>query len=197
MANNSFEKENLGWWLQQLQQRIGEWWELQLSKFLKIPNLNIPDYQPPKNWELWLQNSLIFICFAFLFWIIWRFRKTFIRYFYQLKTLKLEQPAKTPIYSVSYWIQRSRDYQTTGDYYQACRCLYFAMLQQLHDQGWITHQASRTDEEYRLLILELPQPDPYEILFITHQELCFGKRDATAQLVADCQQAFQQILPRS
>ena len=49
MKTNNFEKENLGWWLKQLQQRIGEWWELQLSKFFKIPNLNLPDYQPPDS----------------------------------------------------------------------------------------------------------------------------------------------------
>jgi hypothetical protein len=192
MKTDSFEKENLDWWLQQLQQRIGEWWELQLSK---LSNLNIPDYQPPTNWDIWLKNSLIFFCFAFIFWIIWRFHRRFLRYFYQLKNLNLQPKPETPIYSVSYWVARSQDYQTSGDYYQACRCLYFAMLQQLHETAWIPHQPSRTDEEYRLLILEFPQPDPYERLFIIHQELCFGKRDASAQLLAVCQKTFQKILP--
>lgn len=195
MTNNDFEKENLGWWLQQLQQRLGEWWELQQIKFFKLPNLDLPDYQPPTGWDLWLKNSLIVFCFAFLFWLIWRFRKSFIRYFSQLKTIKHQQEIRSPIYSVADWLGRSREYQISGDYYQACCCLYFAMLQQLHETGWITHQSSRTDEEYRLLILEFPQPDSYELLLIIHQELCFGKREASAQLVSVCQQALQKILP--
>ena len=44
MKTDNFEKENLGWRLQQLQQRLGEWWELQWSKFFKPPNLDLPDY---------------------------------------------------------------------------------------------------------------------------------------------------------
>ena len=195
MKTDNFEKENLGWRLQQLQQRLGEWWELQWSKFFKRPNLDLPDYQPPDFWDTWLKNSLTFIFFAFIFWIIWRSRKTLLRYFDQLKNLHPQSEPETPIYSVSYWVTRSRHFQSSGDYYQACRCLYLAMLQQLHEKGWIIHQASRTDEEYRLLILDLAQPDPYERLFIIHQELCFGKRIASAQLVLDCERTFQKILP--
>ena len=93
MKTDNFEKENLSWWLQQLQQRLGEWWELQWSKFFKLPNLDLPDYQPPDFWDIWLKNSLTFIFFAFIFWMIWRSRKTFIRYFAQLKNLN--PPSRT------------------------------------------------------------------------------------------------------
>ena len=45
-------------------------------------------------------------------------------------------------------------------------------------------------------ILELPQPDPYETLLITHQQLCFGQREASASLYARCHQACQEIIPK-
>lgn len=188
-----FEKQNLGWWLQQLQQRLGEWWELQQQKLFKTALPALPNIKPPTNWDIWLNNSLIFIFSALLFWLIWRFRYVFIDALAKLQDLQLPSQPKPTMYSVADWVQRSRRYYDSGDYYQACRCLYFAMLQQLHETGLIPHQTSRTDEEYRLLILELPQPDPYERLLIIHQELCFGKRQASAQLVVDCQAAFKQI----
>ncbi|MEB3309940.1 MAG: DUF4129 domain-containing protein [Snowella sp.] len=188
-----FEKENLGWWLQQLQQRFGEWWELQQSKLLKTALPALPDIKPPTNWDIWLNNSLIFIFSGLIFWLLWRFRHVFLDSWSKLQNLQLPSEAKPMAYSVADWVQRSRRYYDSGDYYQACRCLYFAMLQQLHENGLIPHQTSRTDEEYRLLILELPEPDPYERLLMIHQELCFGKRQASAQLVVDCQAAFKQI----
>ena len=79
MKTDNFEKANLGWWLQQLQQHLGEWWELQWSKFFKPPNLDLSYYQPPDFWDIWLKNSLIFIFFAFIFWMIWRSRFSSLR----------------------------------------------------------------------------------------------------------------------
>ncbi|UXE59798.1 MAG: DUF4129 domain-containing protein [Woronichinia naegeliana WA131] len=197
MTTPQFEKVNLAWRLQQLQQNLGEWWELQWRRwFGSLPDIKAPRIEDPEFWVRFVANSLIFCLFALLFWSIWRSRRWWLSHLKSWRGLSLPVLSKTESFSVSDWIERSHSYHQKGDYYQACRCLYLAMLQHLHEKGLIPHSPSRTDEEYRLLILELPQPDPYETLLITHQQLCFGQREASASLYARCHQACQEIIPQ-
>jgi hypothetical protein len=197
MTTPQFEKVNLSWRLQQLQQNLGEWWELQWQRrFGHLPDIKSPRIEDPEFWARFIANSSIFVLFALLFWLGWRSRRWWLAYLKQWQGIALPVVTQKKTFSVADWIERSHHYHQQRDYYQACRCLYLAMLQQLHEKGLIPHSPSRTDEEYRLLILELPQPDPYETLLITHQQLCFGQRQASASLYARCHQACQEIIPR-
>ena len=188
MATGAFEKDSIGWRFQQLLQRGGEWWELQLQKWFKdIPNPNV-------IWVIVIFVMFILLVFL-LIWLGWRLWQWLDPYIQRIGTQisqSIENKAQTEI-SVAGWLKRSAQFQQRGNYSQACRCLYLAMLQRLHDSGLILHQDSRTDGEYLYLIQQLPQPDPYETLLITHQQLCFADRSASLSLLEECQQAYQQI----
>jgi hypothetical protein len=67
------------------------------------------------------------------------------------------------------------------------------MLQRLNDTGIVKDQPSRTDGEYLQLVQQLPQPQPYQTLLITHQELSFSNAEASPSLFDECQQAYREI----
>ncbi|MGL5033379.1 MAG: DUF4129 domain-containing protein [Microcystaceae cyanobacterium] len=189
MNKTTFEKSNLEWQLQQLQQNFSEWWELQWSKWFGfVPRLDVPRIEDPDFWLHLIANLLILFALGLIAWLIWKTRRRWLGYFSQMKGIHLPVLNTTETFSVEYWTKRSRYFQQKGDYYQACRCLYLAMLQQLHESELILHSSSRTDEEYRLLILELPERDRYEDLLMIHQQLCFGGQPATDNLYHHCQQ---------
>jgi hypothetical protein len=94
---------------------------------------------------------------------------------------------------IANWLQRSQKFQQQGNYREACLCLYKAMLQRLNDTGIVKDQPSRTDGEYLQLVQQLPQPQPYQTLLITHQKLCFSNAEASPSLFDECQQAYREI----
>ncbi|MFM7191058.1 MAG: DUF4129 domain-containing protein [Microcystaceae cyanobacterium] len=195
MKTESFEKSNLDWQLRQLSQNFSEWWELQRSKvFGRLANTPFPTLENPEFWAKFIADSLLFLLLALIIGILWQTRQYWLRYLQQWRSFSLPTFSPTATVSVNDWLRRSQSYQQKGDYYQACRCLYLGMLQHLHDQNLIPRLESRTDEEYRLLVLDLPEPDPYETLLIIHEQLCFAQQTASPHLYQRCQQAFQQIL---
>jgi hypothetical protein len=61
MTTPQFEKVNLAWRLQQLQQNLGEWWELQWRRwFGSLPDVQAPSIEDPEFWARLVANSLIF-----------------------------------------------------------------------------------------------------------------------------------------
>ncbi len=195
MKTDSFEKSNLDWQLRQLYQNFSEWWELQWYKlFGHLANTRFPTLKNPEFWVKFIADSLLFLLLALIVTLLWRTRRSWLSYLQQWRSFSLPTFSSTEPVSVNDWLRRSQSYQKTGDYYQACRCLYLGMLQHLHEQSLIPQSVSRTDEEYRLLVLDLPRPDPYETLFIIHEQLCFAQQTASPHLYRRCQQAFQQIL---
>lgn len=194
LTEEYFKKDSLGWRLQQLQQRIGEWWELQLQKLnFKLPNT---DLNPIDNW--FIKELFLILFLILILWLSWIIIKRWFPSFQLMLTQtnqsfqeiqdKLSQES-----SVDKLFAKAQKFQQQGNYYQACRYLYLAMLQRLNDSGMITHQASRTNEEYLLLTSQLPDPDPYETILIIHQQICFGNQNPTLSLFETCQQAYQQI----
>ncbi len=199
MPAGSFEKNNWGWQLSQLQQRFGEWWELQTTRFSPdIPNMSLPSWL--KSPLLWLVVKAAFwVLLAFLLcWVAVQIMRSLSPYFYSLRN-QLNQSAdkatKTSASesSVAGWLQRSQKFQQQGNYREACLCLYMAMLQRLNDTGVAPHQLSRTDGEYLQLIQVLPQPQPYQTLLMTHQKLCFSHTEASLSVFEQCQQAYREI----
>lgn len=198
----SYEKTNWAWQIQQLQQQVGEWWELQVSRF----SPDTPDL-PNLSWLSWLDSPIVGIVAKAIFWLILAFLLSWMAvqimrllspYISSLRNQINEQSnnlTKTQVrdLSVADWLARSQKFQRQENYREACLCLYRAMLQRLHDTGIIPHEASRTDGEYLHLIQQLSKPNPYQILLMTHQQLCFSNSEASSSLFEQCQQAYQEI----
>ncbi|MEL7037229.1 MAG: DUF4129 domain-containing protein [Cyanobacteria bacterium J06592_8] len=198
MSENSFQKDSLGWQLQQLQQKISEWRELQTAQ--AVPNL------PQIDLPLWGNNPIIltiaktvtWLLFAgLLSWLAIQIIKILNPYIYDIRnriklTTKTREKLETEL-SITAWLNQSKKFQQIGNYREAFHCLYMAMLQRLNDREIILHQPSRTDGEYLELIQNLSQPQPYQKLFMTHQELLFANLEVSASLFQECQQAYQEI----
>ncbi|MGH2413183.1 MAG: DUF4129 domain-containing protein [Microcystaceae cyanobacterium] len=199
MPKEAFEQNNLGWQLNQLQQKIGEWWELQISRL----NINLPDALE----RSWLDSELVLsiakiavwlILALLLIWAILQMTRLVRSYLYTLKNQQHQIIERNPriidrTLSIDNWLARSQKFQQQGNYRDSILCLYQAMLQQLNDTGMIPHQASRTDGEYLRLIQNLPHPVPYQRLLIVHQQLCFSNTQASPSLFEECDRAFKTI----
>ncbi|HEY9669702.1 MAG TPA: DUF4129 domain-containing protein [Coleofasciculaceae cyanobacterium] len=196
MSTGSFEKNSLGWQLGQLQQRVAEWIELKTAQ--SLPNVSMPPW-----WESPILEAIAKTVFwvivgllvAFAGWLLWKLLRPYV---YSLIN-PLNQPAnkttKTAAsdLSAAAWLQRSQKFQQQGNYSEACRCLYMAMLQRLNDSGIAPHQLSRTDGEYLQLIQQLQKPQPYQTLLTTHQQQCFSNTEVTSSVFEQCQQAYREI----
>ena len=196
MSESSFEKTNFGWQLGQSQQRFLEWWELKTTQ-IEPPNLKPPSwFDSPIWWAIakaafWVILALLAVCVS---WQIWQMLRFYVHNF-KKRNQQNDVGAKQTIEdsSVAEWFLRSQKMQQQGQYRQACRCLYMAVLQRLNDAGIAVNQASRTDGEYLQLIEQLPQPAPYETVIAIHQQLYFGNAEASQSTFEQCQQAYQQI----
>lgn len=196
MSMGSFEKNNLGWQLYQMRQRLGEWWELKTSQTLS--NMSLPSWITAPILEKIIKFIFWVILGLLVIWIVWQLWQLLYPYLYTLKNqrIQLTNSATTaPVreLSVTDWWQRSQTFQQQGNYREACICLYRAMLQQLNDTGIAKHQASRTDGEYLKVVQQLPQPNPYQTLLTIHQQLCFSKTEASPRMFEQCQQAYRDI----
>lgn len=193
MATGSYQKNGIGWQLHQFQQRLGEGLERLISG-TNIDRPNLPNFDSPL-WEILARVVFWCVIAGFVTWLVWGLWKLLSPYLYAQKSSRDRAVTQKPSQevSVSGWLARSRNFQKQRNYRQACICLYRAMLQQLHEKGIAPHQASRTDGEYLKIVAQLPQPQPYQTLLRTHQQLCFSQIDATESLFAQCQQAYQQM----
>ncbi len=182
------------WQTQRWQQNVSEWWEWQQSQWaMALSEVDLPSLPGFPAWGDLFLHGLFGLLMALLSWGIWRSGRFWLRFFQQMQTVTLTLPQLNPPFTAAHWLKQAKAYHQQGNYYQACRCLYLAALQQLHDQELILHASDRTDEEYRLLIIDLPQAGLYETLFDIHQELCFGQRPASPQLYARCDQAYRSL----
>jgi hypothetical protein len=198
MSTGSFEKTNFAWQLGQRLQQMGEWLELQTSRFQPtLPNASLPAWlNSPILWTI--VNIIFWIVLALLLsWTVLQVMRRLSPYIYtltnQLKDSTNQANTSEQNLSISRWLQQAQKFQQKGNYREACLCLYKAMLQQLNDNGFAPHQPSRTDGEYLQLVQQLPQPQPYQTLLITHQELCFSNTEASSAMFEQCQQAYQEI----
>lgn len=195
MSTDSFEKNSLGWQLGQWRQRLGEWWELKTSQTLS--NLSPPSWLDSPILRQILQVVFWLIVSLLLIWTIWQLWQLLHPYIYSLTSqhsqVKDAKPASVRELSIAAWLAQSQKFQQQGNYREACRCLYMAMLQRLNDTGIAPHQQSRTDGEYLNLIQQFPQPNSYQTLLMTHQQLCFSNAEVSRQVFEQCQQAYREI----
>ncbi|MEA5535163.1 DUF4129 domain-containing protein [Crocosphaera sp. XPORK-15E] len=197
-SSQGFEKDSIGWQFQQRQQQMGEWFELQFKNLnFNFPDNPLPNLEIASFWGELIKNITIIFFLLILGWFGWKIIQRITPYIQSFlsdshATLSQKKSEIQKLSSEKLW-QKAQQCQQKGDYYQGCRYLYLAMLQRLDETQIATHQESRTDEEYRLLILKLPDPDPYETLLGIHQQLCFRDKTASRSLFETCQQAYQRI----
>ncbi|MFQ4141855.1 DUF4129 domain-containing protein [Chlorogloeopsis sp. ULAP02] len=199
MTTDAFEKTSWGWQVSQFQQQVGEWLEFHLSGF----NQTLPEL--PAGWSIdsWVISLLKFLFWLlvglFLAWVVWRLWREFSPYLYSKLAAMGNFTGSAPKdtnneLSVAKFLRRSQELHRQGNYRDACRYLYFAMLQQLHEKGVLSHKASRTDGEYlQLLRLSSTQMQPYETLITTHEQLCFGDAEIQSENYEQCRQAYGEI----
>jgi len=195
MTTGEFEKTNWGWQLSQLQQQVGEWIELQLSRF--DSNLHLPEWYLPRRTEELIKAIAWLLLGLLLIWLGWQLWRLLEPYLYSFVS-QARNPAsittnQTSELAVEEWLKRSQAYFNQGNYREACRCLYMAVLQRLHERAIAPHQPSRTDREYLQLVQQLPQSQSYQTLIATHEQLCFGNAEIALETFAQCQQAYQKI----
>ncbi len=192
MLATAFEKSNLPWQIQLIKQRFGEWIELKLFE-LKPPNLPhfsiLPGLLDMLFWGLVL---------AFGTLVVWRLMPLLRRawFAFQRSTegqAELRSPLPPPDLTVAEWLRQAKTFQQQGNYAEACRALYMAMLQRLNDTKIALHEPSRTDGEYLRLVQSLAQSRPYRTLIQTHEQICFGNAQISDETYALCQQAYREI----
>lgn len=192
MTSGTYERTSLDWQFQLWRQQFGEWWE---RIFDRRP-VNIPEV-----WQLpeWLQRGLFWLMVvSAATWATWQLYKLLQPYWttwqqhpqwhHRVATTSNRNSA-----SIAEWLHRSRTAQQQGNYREACRALYMAALQQLHDRHLIGQEPSRTDGEYLYLTQQFDPAQPYQTLIQTHEQLYFGSEVASAELFDRCWQAYQQI----
>lgn len=197
-TTEQFAKTSWGWQLSLLQQQLGEWIELQLSRFKSpLPDILPPDWSLDAPWLVDLIKALIWLlAIAITTWLLWQLWRILAPYTYfgrDRTAPKLIDNANNPQLAVNQWLEKSQAYFAQGNYAEACKCLYQATLQQLHDRGKVTHQFSRTDGEYLQLLAEIPPSLAYQTLLKTHEQLCFGNGEILPETFEQCKQAYGEI----
>ncbi|WP_309735265.1 DUF4129 domain-containing protein [Chamaesiphon sp. OTE_75_metabat_556] len=185
------EKTSWRWQLEQLQQQVGEWIEVKLRSDDRDLNLDIfPPWLGPLLIRLvWLILAGLVIWFGYR--IIYPYWQRWVSQNDRSKLTLDRLPER--VYTVAELLAQSQQFQADGDYTQASRWLYLAMLQRLNDANLIAHQASRTDREYLQLLRTVPVMNAGEILVSIHEQLHFGDRAISSADFDRCQQAYQQI----
>ena len=196
MSAGSFQQDSLGWRINLITRRIGEWFEYRISQLGTDWKLNLA---PSKLlWQI-IKFCLWSIIAILLVWLVWQgylllrtYRKRWQRRDRQVSFDKIDPP---PQLSTVDWVERSQTARIEGNYREAIFCLYRAMLSLLDERGVIPARANLTDEEYRrsLLQMQISSLQPYELLLSIHQRLCFSKAEADRSLFEQCQQAYKQI----
>lgn len=193
MAADSFAKDGLGWQIQQAQQWVSEWLELQFMN--DAPDLHRGTLPILPNWLGW---GIFWLVFALaLAWLLWAVAQLFLP---DMKRWLDRGPAmmgtaKPPekLMGSAEWLRRSHQWQQKGDYAEACRALYMAMLETLHEKDAVPRKLSRTDGAYQDCVQQFATPAPYQLLLRIHEQLYFGSEDISRETFQRCQQAYQTI----
>ncbi|KAM3103654.1 DUF4129 domain-containing protein [Phormidesmis sp. 146-12] len=191
----AFEKNSFDWQVQQIFRRAGEWVE-RVFVAPNLPNLpNAPQWWFPENLLETAFWTIVIFASIWLGWRIWRLF-TYLNVLNPDKARWLNRPAKGDEErdrTVAAWMRQMQEFQRQGNYSEACRALYMAMLQRLNDTKLLPHQSSRTDGEYLQVVQQLPQAQSYQTLISTHEQLCFGQATISSEEFSTCQRAYQEI----
>jgi len=194
MAAEQFQKTDFNWQLQQFFRQVGEWIEL---RFPQVQPLNLPD---APNWGFpswWLEAGFWTIIGLFVLWLGFQIylavRSYLTRNQAQMaKFLDRRSTAEKEL-TIAGWVKTAQEFQQQGNYREASRALYMAMLQRLNETKLIPGDQSRTDREYSRLVQLLPQSESYQMLLETHELLYFSNAPISAEMFDRVQKAYGNI----
>lgn len=193
-AESSVKTNSLPWQIRHAGKNLSEWIQRQLyvedSADSSPPTFELPE---------WVGQLLLWILVVgATLWLAWLIVQAIDRYLQnhggrpRLKLTVEEIPDEVE-HSVKEWLRLARQFEQAGKWREACRALYMAALQVLHDREWVPHQASRTDGEYLQAIHCLKQPRPLQLLINTHERSLFGGDALTADNLKRCRTAYEEI----
>jgi Domain of unknown function (DUF4129) len=198
MASDRFEKNSIGWQLQQVKQSVGEAIEQFLSNLRFNPKTPKPQAPPniDLNWlSYWRYFLVAVVVLLLVAWLVWwlgpMVRGAVARW--QQREVLLESGPQVPTRSASLLIQDARDYGAQGNYREACRALYLATLQQLNDRKILQHQLSRTDGEYARMVEPLNAAKAHQTILNIHEQITFRPGPVDAATFKACEQAYGAI----
>ncbi|MGF1459671.1 MAG: DUF4129 domain-containing protein [Leptolyngbyaceae cyanobacterium] len=190
----SLQTNSLSWQLRQTGKNISEWIQLQLARGNSGDPAPLPTFEFPP----WLGN-FVFGCLLIggVIWLTWVIVQVIEAYLVR-RSARSPAPQKALIvppetYSVAAWLKQAQQFERAGNWREACRALYLAALQLLHDRDWLPHQLSRTDGEYLQAIPPLAKPRPLQVLIRTHERSLFGGEPLAADNCQRCRQAFEEL----
>lgn len=186
MTTEAFQQNSFDWQVRLLSQRFAEWIEVRFSS-TRLPV--VPDWQVSPD----LIVTLCWIVLAAIaLWLIWQMTRLIAPHA-RSQSLRLRPPVADRSLNAADWLRQAQQQQQQGNYPEACRSLYLAMLQRLDETQQVPIAPSRTDGEYWQCVRQLPQPQLYQLLIQTHEQVCFGSQPITIENFRSCQQAYEQI----
>lgn len=196
-AESSIQTNSVPWQLRQLGKNLSEWIQLQLS------GDESPEPPPPTfEFPAWI-GQLLFWCLVTgaIVWVAWLIVQSVDRYMENRhgkpkRQTQIQLVSEPVEHSAHEWLRRAQQFEREGNWREACRALYMAALQLLHDRNWVPHQSSRTDGEYLQAIQPLQQPRPLQVLIRTHERSLFGGEPLAADNLQRCRQAYEEITKR-
>lgn len=192
-----FQKDSLGWQLQLIQMRVREWFEqlFQSPGDRRRGALSFPDFAlSPEVARVFFWVMVL----ALAGWLSWQLYRLLSPYlgreglFWRGAKRTAAAAGQGEQLTVAEWLARSRTYAQQGNYTEACRALYMAALRRLADQEILPEEPSRTDGEYLNALQVLPKVEPYQVLFRTHERLCFSQTEITKGNFHLCDQAYRE-----
>lgn len=184
----SVQTNSIDWQLQLFSRRVGEWIELHLPSSPNQPN-------SPSFPAWWLQAAfwtIVTLAILWLGYVVYSLARPYFDPNHPHRAKRIE-PNQQKERTIAALIRDAQEFQRQGNYREACRSLYFAMLQRLHEAKIIPSQRSRTDREYAQLVQHLPQSEAYRILLEMHERLQFGQADVSIEQFDRVQQAYSTI----
>jgi len=191
----SFDKSDWNWQIEQFQRRTSEWLELNFfpaaEQAIRGADWTFSDWVV--NVTIWLAWAILGSAIAWMLWQIFKIMRPYLETVGWLRP-RMRTEAKLPVTPAAIeWEQRSQNFAGQGEYREACRALYMAMLQRLHEATLAPQQPSRTDGEYLQLLRHIPRWQTYQILLSTHERLCFNDEMLSVSSFERCQQAYQEL----
>jgi hypothetical protein len=191
----SFDKSDFNWQVEQFQRRVSEWLELNISpvaeQAIRNTDWTISDWVI--NVTIWLSWLILGSVIALLLWQIFKIIRPYLETIGLLK-IRTRKEEKAPVSPPAIeWEQRSSQLAAKGEYREACRSLYMAMLQRLHEATVAPQQPSRTDGEYLQILRQIPRWQTYQVLLQTHERLCFNDDILSSTVFEHCQKAYQDL----
>lgn len=205
MASPSHNSSSLGWQIRKSVQRFREWAEYRADRTdANWPDWNWPDWAwldwklPPEVGQVLFWGGVSIIT-LWLSWLLFRALEPFIARWLEQEQAWVKLGKKRPEQvadnrAAKDWWKQALNLAQQGRHAEACKALYRATLQQLHDSQQLLHKPSRTDREYlEKLGEDRPLPRPYQLLIGTHERLLFGSAIASAEMFQRCRKAYEEI----